>query len=128
MPKAPVVDIDQYIGSRLKSLRLQEGVSAAALAEAIESSQQQVSRYEQGQNKLSASQLFRISQTLGTPVSWFFHGFEGKVPSPLKADKAAHYEKASVKEDLQILESMWPKLNAAQRAAVLRLLDTLLSE
>jgi transcriptional regulator with XRE-family HTH domain len=124
MPKPPVVDIDQHIGLRLQKLRQREGVSAAALAEAIESTQQQISRYENGQNKLSAAQLFRISRCLGTPVSWFYEGFEGPLPAPLKQETVAPYAEALVKEELQVVASVWPRLNEAQRAAMLKLLDT----
>ena len=55
MPKPLVTPIDRHIGDRLKQLRQQEGISAAALAEAIDSTQQQISRYENGQNKLGAA-------------------------------------------------------------------------
>ena len=126
MPKPLATDIDRHIGSRLKKLRQQEDVSAAALAEAIDSTQQQISRYEHGQNKLGAAQLFRIAQHLGVPIAWFFQGFDGDDVTPVAQPKSAHHEQASIQEDLRVLEAMWPRLTGAQRAAVLGLLDTLL--
>lgn len=128
MPKPLVTDIDRHIGSRLKKLRQREEVSAAALAEAIDSTQQQISRYEHGQNKLGAAQLFRIAQHLGVPMSWFFQGLDGDDAGSVERPLSPHHEQASIQEDLCVLEAMWPRLAGAQRAAVLALLDTLLCE
>jgi predicted transcriptional regulator len=57
MAKAAIHGLDRHIGKRLQKLRDELGVSAVKVAEAIGATQQQISRYENGQNKLSASQL-----------------------------------------------------------------------
>lgn len=130
MPKPLVTDIDSHIGARLRKLRQQEGISAAALAEAIGSTQQQISRYENGQNKLGAAQLYRFSQYLGVPISWFFLGVEVEEETPewrIK-DNRASYNAGVVKEELDALESIWPRLSSTKRNLVLTLVDTFLSE
>lgn len=130
MPKPLTSEIDRLLGSRLRKLRQQCGVSAAALAEAVGTSQQQISRYENGENKLAAGQLFRIARSLGVPVSWFFQGAEALEPEHRVGDSRAHYQvardEAQVREDLALLEAMWPRLAEAQRAALLQLLDSFL--
>ena len=75
MAKPLVDDLDRHIGQRLKKLRQQEGVSAQLLAEAIDSTQQQISRYENAHNKLSATQLYRVATALGVPISWFYQDY-----------------------------------------------------
>ncbi|HEX7762836.1 MAG TPA: helix-turn-helix transcriptional regulator [Cellvibrio sp.] len=72
MAKPAVTALDRQIGQRLKKLRMQADVSAGALAESIGSTQQQISRYENGENKLSASQLYLLSQCLASPSPGFF--------------------------------------------------------
>lgn len=135
MPKPRVTDIDRQLGARLQKLRQQEGISAAVLAEAIGSTQQQISRYENGQNKLGAAQLYRLSQYLGTPVSWFFQGCEDDSLAALAEqgarrneikEKTTYYERSKVNEELQSLQTLWPRLSKVQRTAVLRLLDSFL--
>lgn len=131
MSKPLATDIDRRIGTRLQKLRQQVKVSAAALAEAIGSTQQQVSRYENGQNKIAASQLFRISRYLGVPISYFFQDVDEQTPlsdTPLSIkERQPLYQQAKIKEDLKILEAAWPRLNEAQRTSILKLFDTFLS-
>ncbi|WP_275347459.1 helix-turn-helix domain-containing protein [Xenorhabdus bovienii] len=51
------------------------GLTATALAKQIGISQQQLSRYENGINKIYANQLVSICFELKTPISWFFKDF-----------------------------------------------------
>lgn len=130
MSKPLATEIDRHIGTRLQKLRQQVKVSAATLAEAIGSTQQQISRYENGQNKIAASQLFRISRYMGVPISYFVQDVEQVSPSDTLlsiGEKQPFYQKAKIEEDLKLLEAMWPRLNEAQRTSILKLFDTFLS-
>ena len=122
MPKPLVTPIDRHIGDRLKQLRQQEGISAAALAEAIDSTQQQISRYENGQNKLGAAQLYRIALSLDVPVSWFFKGIDLQAESIHKI--SSQNDAVKIEDELQTINKIWPKLNSTQRLAIINLLDT----
>lgn len=128
MAKPAVNELDRQIGQRLKKLRLQADVSAVALADAIGSTQQQISRYENGDNKLSASQLYLLARCLGVPISWFFLDCEPEQPMPLLVkEPGSHYLRNILDEEIQSLESFWPRLNQTQRTAMLKLLDSFLS-
>ena len=116
MPKPLVTPIDRHIGDRLKQLRQQEGISAAVLAEAIDSTQQQISRYENGQNKLGAAQLYRIALSLDVPVSWFFKGIDLKAESINKI--SSQNDAVKIEDELQSINKIWPKLNSTQRLAI----------
>lgn len=127
MAKPVANDIDRQLGLRLKKLRQQEGISAAALAEAIGSTQQQISRYENAQNKISASQLYLLARCLSVPLAWFFLDSETTANTSLISEKAPpQYNRASNLDETATLQAMWPRLNAAQRSATLKLLDSFL--
>jgi transcriptional regulator with XRE-family HTH domain len=128
MAKPTANNIDQQIGLRLKKLRQQEGISAATLAEAIGSTQQQISRYENAQNKISASQLYLLAQSLSVPLAWFFLDIDAVAPSAsLVSEKSPpQYSRSSVTDETATLQAMWPRLNSTQRSATLKLLDSFL--
>lgn len=72
--------IDVHVGKRLRQARLLGGLSQEELGDGIGVSFQAVQKYEQGENRLSASRLFRAAELLHQPVSFFFDALEGGVP------------------------------------------------
>jgi transcriptional regulator with XRE-family HTH domain len=72
---------DAEIGLRVRTLRLQRGLSQTELGNLISVTFQQVQKYEKGVNRISAGRLQRIAEVLGVPVSFFFAPDEtGKSP------------------------------------------------
>lgn len=69
-------EIDRYIGNRLKLRRIMMGLTQEKLAEAFGVTAQQVQKYENGINRMGGSRLLQASQTLKTPVQYFFEGLE----------------------------------------------------
>ena len=61
------------------------------LAEKVGIKFQQVQKYETGMNRVSASRLWEIAETLGVTIGFFFDGMGGErsVPSNVMADKEA---------------------------------------
>lgn len=66
--------IDRKIGQRVRSRRLEIGMSQERLAELLGVTFQQVQKYEKGVNRIAASRLHDISNALDMPVSRFFEG------------------------------------------------------
>jgi transcriptional regulator with XRE-family HTH domain len=64
--------VDVHVGKRLRQARLLAGLSQEELGNGIGVSFQAVQKYEQGENRLSASRLFRSATLLKQPVSYFF--------------------------------------------------------
>ncbi len=64
--------IDVHVGHRVRRCRTLLGMSQSALGEALELSWQQVQKYEHGVSRIGASRLWRLTQVLGVPVSFFF--------------------------------------------------------
>ncbi|SFO00109.1 Transcriptional regulator, contains XRE-family HTH domain [Mesorhizobium sp. NFR06] len=68
---------DQHVGRQIATVRLQSDVSQAQLARSIGISFQQLQKYENAKNRVSASMLYEIATSLGVPVSRFFEGLPG---------------------------------------------------
>jgi transcriptional regulator with XRE-family HTH domain len=53
------------------------GISQPKLAAALGIAYQQLYKYEQAKNRISASRLHQLSKVLGVPVTFFFEGIAG---------------------------------------------------
>jgi transcriptional regulator with XRE-family HTH domain len=68
--------IDRYVGARVRARRVGVRLSQTKLGEAIGVTFQQVQKYENGTNRIGASNLFKIAKTLGVDVAYFFEGVQ----------------------------------------------------
>lgn len=66
--------IDIHVGSRVRARRTGLGISQTKLGDVLGVTFQQVQKYENGGNRIGASNLFRISKALDTNVDFFFEG------------------------------------------------------
>jgi transcriptional regulator with XRE-family HTH domain len=46
------------------------------LADALNITQQQLQKYETGQNRISASRLYEAAKLLKAPIAWFYEGLD----------------------------------------------------
>lgn len=129
MQRQKVRAIDTHIGRRLRALRTQRGLSLEAVAEIIEVTQQQMSRYELGKQKLTADQLFRLGRGLDVPIAWFFQEYR-EDPDELRRLQVALHEECSTylaatdKDKEQAVISAWRALpTSVQRERVLAMLE-----
>lgn len=91
--------VDTHVGKRIRQRRWLIGMTQQKLAELVGIKFQQIQKYETGANRVSASRLWDIAESLGVPVGFFFEGLEpvgseaaeagNMVPSDLFADKEA---------------------------------------
>lgn len=65
-------DDDVRVGARVKSRRIQLGMSQTDLAAGLGVTFQQVQKYENGKNRIGSSRLFQIAHGLGVTPSYFF--------------------------------------------------------
>ncbi|MCR9193122.1 MAG: helix-turn-helix domain-containing protein [Hyphomonas sp.] len=68
--------MDIQIGQRIKRARLEAAVTQQELGEILGRSSQQIHKYEQGSNRVSAGTLYTIAQVLDRSLDWFFSGVE----------------------------------------------------
>lgn len=81
--KGSVGDIDVFIGQKLFALRRLRGMSQEVLSQKMGITFQQIQKYENGQNCISAARLYDASKILGSGVDYFYHGYESKTTSDL---------------------------------------------
>ena len=68
MPKANSRSVDKSIGGRLKHFRQRANLSQTALGKHLGVSFQQVQKYENGTNRISAASLMKISRFLNISI------------------------------------------------------------
>lgn len=73
---------DAWVGARIALRRAALGLSQTDLARRIGVSFQQLQKYENGSNRISASRLHRIALALGAPVGDFFPPAQIESASP----------------------------------------------
>lgn len=82
--------IDVLLGQRIQDLRADRGMSRADLARALRVSQPAMQHIEDGDNRVSAAQLWQICGVLGVNAETVFHG----LPNRIWRDRT-EYERAS---------------------------------
>jgi transcriptional regulator with XRE-family HTH domain len=65
-------ELDVFVGDRLRSLRLQRGLSVGLLAAAIGASVGEIGEFEAGVTRIGATRLMRLAEALDVHVSAFF--------------------------------------------------------
>lgn len=121
MSKLTVTEADKLIGKRIQQRRKENKLTAASLSEKIGVSQQQLSRYERGTNKINVTHLIDIAAYLDTPISWFFiDQGEDNEQEPEGIYQSVEAEELKVQLDL-----LWTKLTIEQQSAFIVLLDKL---
>lgn len=73
----PTDEIDVYVGERLRTRRIELGLSQVAVSRHLGLTFSQIQKYEKGSNRIGAGRLFHLAALLGVPVSYFFKGLEG---------------------------------------------------
>lgn len=71
-----VSDIDCSIGRRIAALREARGLSQATIGKALGISFQQVAKYEQGKNRITAARLILMADILNVDYQYFLEGVD----------------------------------------------------
>ena len=70
--------VDVHVGKRIRMRRSFLKMSQEKLAEAVNLTFQQIQKYENGVNRVSASRLHQFSKILEVPVQYFFPEYTEK--------------------------------------------------
>ncbi len=90
--------VDAHVGKRIRQRRWLVGMTQQKLAERVGIKFQQIQKYETGANRVSASRLWDIAESLQVDVAFFFDGLredavaggpENAVPADMMGDKEA---------------------------------------
>lgn len=87
--------VDAHVGKRIRHRRWMVGITQQQLADKVGIKFQQIQKYETGMNRVSASRLWDIADTLGVGINFFFEGLNdardtsGAEVSDILGDKEA---------------------------------------
>ena len=105
--------IDVHVGQRLRLARSLAGINQTELGEGIGVSFQAVQKYEQGNNRISASRLFAAARFLECPVAFFFE----------EAGNAAAAEaSAFLAKELELIRALRRVADQAARDSIAQLI------
>lgn len=115
IPKGTPNLIDKYVGSRVRARRVGLRLSQTNLGQAIGVTFQQIQKYENGSNRVGASNLFKIANALGVTVAFFFEGMPddiakaGLIPRGMEpAEKAPinfDHDPMSSRESIELMHN-----------------------
>jgi transcriptional regulator with XRE-family HTH domain len=114
--KSPT-DIDREVGTRLRALREEAGMSQTALAERAGITFQQVQKYENGANRVSISRLIQFCEALDVPPSQVLDGL-----STARQPKADPLQPLRTARGVRLAKA-WHRLDTKKQAAILNLIE-----
>lgn len=120
--------IDAHVGRQLRTRRTLMGLSQEDLAHKVGLTFQQIQKYENGKNRISASRLYEFGICFDVPVAYFFEHIENasdqaaSPTSPLRADIF------NSKETLELVKAFYGLRNPATRNKLLKMLKSLSAE
>ena len=125
--------IDAHVGSRIRLRRTLLGMTQEKLGEALGLTFQQVQKYERGVNRIGSGRLFRMSQILDVPVSFFFddlpEGTQYRIPSGAAAPQVPPGESIDAeafakRETIELVRSYYRISDLAVRRRVFELVKS----
>ena len=78
-----ILEVDNFIGGKIYSLRLAKGLSRQQLSTVIGVTHQQLQKYEKGTNRISVGRLVLIAKALSKDISYFYEGLESAGSEPV---------------------------------------------
>ncbi len=72
--------VDVHVGQRVRQRRCLAGMTQQELGDRVGIKFQQIQKYENGTNRISASRMWDIAAAMEVPVSFFFEGLDGQAP------------------------------------------------
>ncbi len=104
--------IDVHVGGRVRLHRTLLGMSQEKLGEALRLTFQQVQKYERGINRIGSSRLYKISQILDLPISFFFEDMprlEMSAQPRIAADTvpSIEYDPLAKRETLELVRAYY---------------------
>lgn len=74
-------DVDRMIGQRIRLARKMAKLSQTQLAQGLGVTYQQVQKYENGTDRISAGRLFQTTQITDQPISFFYGDADSADPT-----------------------------------------------
>lgn len=130
--------IDVHVGQRLRQRRMLVGMSQERLGDTVDLTFQQIQKYERGSNRMGASRIFRFSQVLAVPVSYFYDematsivanqahvGFAENKQTALDDDEMPQPDLMQRRETIDLVRAFYKITDPKQRRKVLELIKAM---
>ncbi len=104
--------VDAHVGKRIRHRRWMVGMTQQQLADKVGIKFQQIQKYETGMNRVSASRLWDIADTLGVQIAFFFEGLSGEGMTSVAAPAGDFF---ADKEALELVRSYYAIPEAQRR-------------
>jgi len=96
--------VDEHIGKRVKSRRLQIDLRQEKLADLVGVPFQQIQKYENCVNRVAASRLWEMARALGVPVAYFYEGLSVASGGVAEESEALVYDMMATPEGQRLLQ------------------------
>ncbi len=124
--------VDEHVGNRIRVRRTLLGMNQEKLGEGLGLTFQQIQKYENGVNRVSAGRLFQLSKILNVPVPYFFENVPADAASHarrLRDDgKAVPADMLTSREGLKLIRAYYGLPSPALRKIVFRLIGSLAAD
>lgn len=121
--------IDKKLGQRVRTRRLEIGMSQEKLAELLGVTFQQVQKYEKGVNRIAASRLHDIAASLDVPIAKFFEGLGGRASAGVAETSRDYIDDALAAPEGTELMSLFASIKSRKvRRQVVELVKALTEE
>ena len=119
--------IDRHVGARIRMQRLVIGMSQTTLGDKAGITFQQIQKYENGKNRVSASRLHQIANALKVAPDFFFAGSLGKATgkSGLSGELIVIDEFISSRDGIALSQAFRKIKNAKTRRSIVSLVEML---
>ncbi len=123
MAKTRQTPVDEEVGRRLHLLRLEKSVSQVSLAGKLGISFQQIQKYENGVNRISAGRLAQLSEIFDVPISYFFGARKS-----MTAEGQNVFAFVETANALRLLKAFSRIKSEGKRRALLQLVESMAGE
>jgi transcriptional regulator with XRE-family HTH domain len=121
--------VDKHVGSRVRMRRKMMNMSQVELADGLGITFQQVQKYENGSNRISASRLQEAARILQVPVPFFFEGAPEGVGQDRSTPLPAYVnEFVSSSDGLRLIKAFIRIHNAELQRRIVRLVRAIVGE
>ena len=114
--------VDTHVGARIRSRRILLDMNQQALARKLGLTFQQVQKYENGANRVSASRLAAIAEVLGVAIGYFFADLQEATETPLSAEAERWQQRIGQTEALELVRYYYAIPDLQVRAHFLELI------
>lgn len=126
MKQRCTTSVDQYVGARVRERRILIRMTQTELGERLNITFQQIQKYEEGVNRISAGRLYEIAEIMGVDFSYFFADAPKPSSATAETSEARELRKfATSKEARDVLAAYRAISSASLRGRLLALMRAL---